>query len=48
MSVGIVGTGFIGRGWAICFARSGRAVRLWDPAPGAAEAAKAYIGGMLA
>lgn len=47
MSVGIVGTGFIGRGWSVCFARSGKAVRLWDPVPGAAEAAKDYIVGML-
>lgn len=27
--VAIIGAGFVGRGWAICFARSGRAVRLW-------------------
>lgn len=46
-SVGIVGSGFIGRGWAVCFARSGRPVRLWDPAPGAASAARAYIAAML-
>ncbi|MCK9549318.1 MAG: 3-hydroxyacyl-CoA dehydrogenase [Aquamicrobium sp.] len=43
MSVGIVGAGFIGRGWAICFARAGKAVRLWDPTPGAAPAAYEYI-----
>ncbi|WP_247998041.1 3-hydroxyacyl-CoA dehydrogenase [Brucella tritici] len=47
MTVGIIGTGFIGRGWAVCFARSGKAVRLWDPVPEAAAAAKGYIDVML-
>lgn len=46
-SVGIVGTGLIGRGWAVCFARAGYAVRLWDPAEGAATAARDYIAAML-
>ncbi len=45
--VAIIGAGFVGRGWAICFARSGRAVRLWDPVPGAADAARLYLDGML-
>ncbi|WYK07096.1 3-hydroxyacyl-CoA dehydrogenase (plasmid) [Cereibacter sphaeroides f. sp. denitrificans] len=47
MSVGVIGTGFVGRGWAICLARAGHEVRLWDPAPDAAEAARAYIAEML-
>ncbi|MDP0929495.1 3-hydroxyacyl-CoA dehydrogenase [Paracoccus onubensis] len=46
-SVAIVGTGFIGRGWAVCFARSGWDVRLWDPVDGAAESARRYIADML-
>ncbi len=33
--VGLVGTGLIGRGWAIVFARAGWEVRLWDAAAGA-------------
>ena len=28
----IIGTGFIGRAWAISFARAGANVRLWDQA----------------
>lgn len=47
VSVGIVGSGFIGRGWAVCFARGGHDVRLWDPAEGAAAAARDYIAAML-
>lgn len=46
-SIGIVGSGFIGRGWALCFARAGHAVRLWDPVEGAAEAACGFIDAML-
>src|SRR5690349_11937411 len=37
--VAIVGAGFIGRAWAISFARAGHTVTLWDadtPAPGKA------------
>ena len=45
--IAIVGAGFVGRGWAICFARSGRAVRIWDPVAGAASAARVYLDGML-
>lgn len=41
--VAIIGTGLIGRGWAIVFARAGHAVSLYDGAPGAAEAARAFI-----
>ncbi|MCC5870728.1 MAG: 3-hydroxyacyl-CoA dehydrogenase, partial [Gammaproteobacteria bacterium] len=41
--VGVVGTGVIGRGWAVVFARSGHPVRLYDVAPGAADAAIATL-----
>ena len=29
-TVAIIGTGFIGRAWAITFARAGHDVALWD------------------
>jgi L-gulonate 3-dehydrogenase len=35
--VAIVGSGLIGRAWAISFARSGCDVRLWDTVPSAAQ-----------
>lgn len=38
-TVGIVGTGLIGRAWAMIFARADWDVRLYDPLPGVAEAA---------
>ena len=38
-SVAIIGTGLIGRAWAMIFARAGWQVALYDPAPGVAEAA---------
>jgi len=41
--VAVVGAGLIGRSWAIVFARAGFEVSLWDPAPGAAEAALDFI-----
>src|SRR3954452_1893587 len=44
----IVGTGLVGRAWAIAFARAGWSVRLWDPAPAAPVAALATIDGLLA
>ena len=47
-TVAIVGSGLIGRAWAIAFARAGWQVRLWDPDPAAAEAALATIDGLLA
>ncbi len=37
--VTIVGAGFIGRAWAISFARAGHRVTLWDENPAAPEAA---------
>lgn len=43
----IVGSGFIGRAWAISFARAGAGVRLWDQAEGAARKAVDYITGVL-
>lgn len=33
----MIGTGLIGRSWAVAFARGGYEVRLFDPTPGAAE-----------
>ena len=46
-NIAIVGTGFIGRAWAISFARAGHRIRLWDAAAKAPEAAVAYIAGIL-
>ena len=43
----IVGSGLIGRAWAISFARAGTAVRLWDQDAGATEKAVVYISGVL-
>lgn len=43
----IIGSGFIGRAWAISFARAGARVRLWDEVPGASEKALDYISGIL-
>ena len=45
--VAIVGAGFIGRAWAISFARAGCEVALWDAAAAAPAAALAYIEGLL-
>src|SRR4249920_3052310 len=47
-TMAIVGTGLVGRAWAIAFARGGWTVRLWDPDPDAAAAALAAIEGLLA
>ena len=47
MHTAIVGSGFIGRAWAISFARAGANVRLWDQADGAAHKAIDYISGVL-
>jgi 3-hydroxyacyl-CoA dehydrogenase len=41
--VAIIGTGFIGRAWAICFARAGFEARLWDANPAAVDNAVGYI-----
>jgi L-gulonate 3-dehydrogenase len=45
--VTIVGSGLIGRSWAIAFARAGWQVVMWDPAEGAAEASLATIDHLL-
>ena len=41
--VAVVGTGLVGSGWAIVFARGGLRVRLFDAQPGAAAAALSLI-----
>ncbi|MFL5285324.1 MAG: 3-hydroxyacyl-CoA dehydrogenase NAD-binding domain-containing protein, partial [Rhodopila sp.] len=41
--VAIVGTGLVGSGWAIVFARAGFSVSLYDAADGAAERARSLI-----
>ncbi|MCU0868584.1 MAG: 3-hydroxyacyl-CoA dehydrogenase [Burkholderiales bacterium] len=46
--VAIVGTGLIGRAWAMVFARAGHPVRLFDIADGAALRARTLIGDGLA
>ena len=45
--IAIVGTGLVGSGWAIVFARAGLRVSLYDSAPGAAERARTLIGERL-
>ena len=45
--VAIVGSGFIGRAWAIGFARAGHNVVLWDAVPDAPGRAIDYIAGVL-
>ena len=41
--VAIIGTGLIGRAWAMVFARAGHTVKLYDSTPGAAEKAIGLI-----
>jgi L-gulonate 3-dehydrogenase len=43
----VIGTGFIGRAWAISFARARSSVRLWDQQSGAAEKALGFIEAVL-
>jgi 3-hydroxybutyryl-CoA dehydrogenase len=45
--IGVVGTGAMGRGIAQLFAQTGHAVRLFDAAPGAAQAARAAVADAL-
>ncbi|WP_137930919.1 3-hydroxyacyl-CoA dehydrogenase [Mesorhizobium comanense] len=45
--VAVVGSGFIGRAWAISFARAGHDVRMWDQSPAATGGARDYIAGVL-
>jgi L-gulonate 3-dehydrogenase len=47
VNTAIVGAGFVGRAWAISFARAGANVRLWDQSDGAAIKAVDYISGVL-
>lgn len=47
MRIAIVGTGMIGRAWAVCFARGGHSVALWNKTPGKAEEARAYVASVL-
>lgn len=47
-AVAIIGTGLVGRAWAIAFARAGCDCRLYDATPGAAEAALDRIAPLLA
>ncbi|MER8749662.1 3-hydroxyacyl-CoA dehydrogenase [Mesorhizobium sp. M1050] len=46
-NVAIVGSGFIGRAWAISFARAGHDVRMWDQSPAATGGARDYVAGVL-
>ncbi|MBC7433127.1 MAG: 3-hydroxyacyl-CoA dehydrogenase [Rubritepida sp.] len=45
--IAIIGTGLIGRSWAMVFARAGHPVRIWDAEPRAAAAALGIIGERL-
>jgi L-gulonate 3-dehydrogenase len=45
--IAIIGTGFVGRGWAISFARAGHEIALWDAVAAAPGAALAYIEALL-
>ncbi len=46
MKIAIVGSGFIGRAWAISFARAGHDVALWDSNVSAAADARRFIEGV--
>ncbi len=41
--IAIIGSGLIGRAWAMVFARAGHSVKIYDAAPGAAEKALTLI-----
>lgn len=47
MKVAIVGSGFIGRAWAISFARAGHDVAMWDRDAAASQDARRTIAGLL-
>ncbi len=47
MAVAILGTGLVGRAWAIAFARAGASCRLFDATPGAAHTARERIAILL-
>ena len=42
-TIGVVGTGVIGAGWAVRALARGHAVVAWDPAPGAEERLRATV-----
>jgi L-gulonate 3-dehydrogenase len=46
--VAVIGSGLIGRSWAISFSRAGYDVALYDAAPGAAHAALGFVDAVLA
>ncbi len=43
----VIGAGLIGRSWAIVFARANHSVAVWDPAAGAAQAARGFAAARL-
>ena len=45
--VAVIGSGFVGRAWAISFARAGCEVALWDQDEPAPPKAQAYIERLL-
>jgi 3-hydroxyacyl-CoA dehydrogenase len=45
--IAIIGSGFVGRAWAISFARAGHDIALWDADAAAAGKALTYIEGVL-
>ena len=47
MKIAVVGTGLVGHGWAIAFARAGHEVALFDAKPGQSEAALRRIDTIL-
>ncbi|MEO1701648.1 MAG: 3-hydroxyacyl-CoA dehydrogenase [Pseudomonadota bacterium] len=47
LPIGIVGAGMIGMSWAICFARAGHPVRLYDSFPATTEKAMAALPQLL-
>jgi 3-hydroxyacyl-CoA dehydrogenase len=46
-TIALVGAGLVGRAWAICFARAGHEVRIYDEAPGAAAKALDFAASAL-
>ncbi|MBV8377864.1 MAG: 3-hydroxyacyl-CoA dehydrogenase [Verrucomicrobia bacterium] len=47
-TIAVIGTGLVGSGWGIVFAKAGHPVRLFDSMPGASERALEVIGDRLA
>lgn len=45
--ISIIGAGFIGRAWAICFARAGHDVWLYDREDGVVDLARSYVADVL-